>query len=227
MLTNKGATFSISNQFERTSIKHRGGVEAVTNFRSGKASAAVEQIVSGCQKTNQDDMSKKNKKSADDTSDGLPKGGLTAAAIRAKRGNKPKASKKATEGENTDPDAETAYETNPRGKKPGRGVKPKAAKEPKEPKVKNETGGGPGQMPKIMGQSATSVIRLLGKNEVPTPHVKAILAAQGIHGMPPASLSVQLGFGRSGKRPPANLSSEQYDELLASAPAPEPESKAA
>lgn len=78
------------------------------------------------------------------------------------------------------------------------------------------------EMPKtkrkqIMGFSACSVLKALGKEGIKYAEADAILKRYGIE-MPKASVSVQLGFGRNehtwkrhGK--PAPLTREQIDEL--------------
>jgi len=70
------------------------------------------------------------------------------------------------------------------------------------------------QHAKILGHSACSVIRALGKAGVKGPKAKEILAKHDIT-MPPASISVQLGFGRSGKKECAPLTADQIQELTA------------
>lgn len=110
--------------------------------------------------------------------------------------------------------AQANGEAKPKGRK---------AKKPKEPKPANPPG--EGRMTKIMGFSVCAVLRRLGKEGVTKEHAKAILEAQGITGMPPASLAIQVSYGKSGTRPPAELSNEQVAELVSSAAAPEPETK--
>jgi len=86
---------------------------------------------------------------------------------------------------------------------------------------------GEGRMNKIMGHSVCSILHLLGKKKVSTARSTAILAANGITGMPPKSLYVHLNLGKNGVRAAAALTDEQYEELLASAPEPVTESPVA
>ena len=70
---------------------------------------------------------------------------------------------------------------------------------------------------KILGHSVCSVARALGQAGIKYPEADAIMRAQGVV-MPPASLRVQLGFGRSEKTwvrhgHPAPLTDKQVKEL--------------
>ncbi len=141
------------------------------------------------------------------TDDGLSRGGLAAEALREQRATKPGKKAKAPK---------AAKE--PKAAKPAK--EPKAAKAPKakkEKKAKAAKTGEVKQMPKIHGHSVCAVLRRLGKEGVTTEQAKAILAANGINDMPAASLAVQVGFGRTGKRPAADLTAEQVKELIAQA----------
>jgi hypothetical protein len=75
-----------------------------------------------------------------------------------------------------------------------------------------------GSLGDIFGFAVTAVIRTLGKEGVTIKQMQAILDAKKIK-MPPASVSVQLGFGRNGSnRPNAELSKAQIAELVKLAP---------
>lgn len=93
------------------------------------------------------------------------------------------------------------------------------ADKPKRQKKEKASTGRKNGLGDIMGHSVCAVVRALGQAGVGIKHAEAILATKGIT-MPPASLSVQLGFGRSGKREPAALTKEQLKELRALAPDP-------
>jgi len=154
--------------------------------------------------------------------DKLPRGGLAAEALRAQAAAEPVLSEPVLA---VEADAAAAPEPEPKPaaprKTPKKNVKNVVAKKAKAVRA---TGGSTGKrMPKIMDFSVCAVVRALGAAGVQNGHAKAILAAHGINDMPPASLSVQLGFGRNGTegRKPAPLTTEQLNELTASAADPD------
>jgi hypothetical protein len=91
---------------------------------------------------------------------------------------------------------------------------------------KSKTARKGGSLGDIFGFAVTAVIRTLGANGVTIKQMQAILDAKKIK-MPPASVSVQLGFGRNGSdRPLAELSKAQIAELVKLAPADDEKPKA-
>lgn len=129
---------------------------------------------------------------------------------------------------NTNPNRMKTKTKSSGAKRPARGglAAQKAATEAKEKpetekKPKTDKPPGEGRMKKIMEHSVCAVLRRLGAEGVTAPHATAILAKHGIKDMPAASLNVQVGYGRTGKRPAAPLTKEQVKELIESAPAPE------
>ncbi|MBC2592805.1 hypothetical protein H5P28_00880 [Ruficoccus amylovorans] len=87
----------------------------------------------------------------------------------------------------------------------------------KPPAAKRERKGGGSVYPKILGFSACAVLKALGRAGVKYPEADAILKRHGIE-MPKASVSVQLGFGRSEHTwqrhgQPAPLTPEQLKAL--------------
>ncbi len=83
-----------------------------------------------------------------------------------------------------------------------------------------------GHMDKIFDYSVCAVLRKLGNEGVTVPHATSILKARGIT-MPASSLAVQVGLGRTEKRPIAPLTKEQVKELKDSADEPKPETATA
>ena len=146
------------------------------------------------------------------------RGGLAAEALAAKAGNKTKAKKaaKVAKQQKKEPViTESCLES------AAVGEDTKTPTPSSEPVIESETttrGSGGKRMNKIMGSSVCSVVRALGAAGVTAPQATAILAANGIIDMSPGSMSVQLGFGRNGKLKCADLTAEQLQTIMASAP---------
>ena len=86
-----------------------------------------------------------------------------------------------------------------------------------EETVEDGSSAQPRKRRQILGNSACSVLKALGKVGIKYPEADAILKRHGIE-MPKASVSVQLGFGRNEHTwqrhgQPAQLTEEQISEL--------------
>lgn len=105
-------------------------------------------------------------------------------------------------------------------KKASKATKPKSKKQTKRKAAAASNGAKLERYDKILGHSVCSVVRKMGAEGTKTDHARAILAKHKVT-MPEASLRVQLGYGRAGQRGMAELTKEEFKELLASVPEPE------
>ena len=123
--------------------------------------------------------------------DGLPRGGLAADAIRAKRAAK--------RGKN--PAAKEAAKADAGGGAAEDGTRTK------------------GKLGQYEGHSICAVLRRLGKEGVSVAHARAIVAAQGWSASD-TTVQIQNGWGRNDKAPAADLTKAQVKALVDSAPEP-------